>query len=384
MMSNPNEESRAESAAPRFRFPPVDRFEEWLHAPAPLESTGQRFDIRRATPAEFDAIFSLVDETFGSERSRAHNDWLYRRNPFGIARCWVVFDRDSGRMISSGASWPWPVARGTKTLDGTQEGDTVVAPGWQRQGVDRLRNTTWRSHAWFGKTITMGWPNEKTRGSGVKRGNGPEIVGPIPKTVLILNSKTYLAQHNWPAVASAVGGLMMDTALSLWRKLLFRPQPGLEFEPIRRFDSSADEVTERCMQWPALWTTHAAAFLNWRYLGHPTRHYRAFALVESGKLAGYYVLKLDGQASWLMEFVAPVTPGRVASALLLHAIETALAAECTHVNFSAPPKWRHWKLFHTIGFLPVPSHIYFWTIGNDPELTNLDRWQWVPGDMDWV
>ncbi len=82
-------------AAP-FPFPRVDRFEEWLHAPAHLESRHPRFDIRRAMPAEFDAIYALVNDVFGFQRSRAHYDWIYRSNPYGIARCWVVFDRASG------------------------------------------------------------------------------------------------------------------------------------------------------------------------------------------------------------------------------------------------------------------------------------------------
>jgi hypothetical protein len=164
--------------------PPIDRFDEWLHAPASLESSDPRFEVRLAQPSEFDAIYDLIDEGFGFHRSRAFNEWLYRRNPYGLARCWVVFDRLSGRLISSGASWPWPLARGSHPLDGSQEGDTVVAPAWQRQGIDRLRNATWRSHAWYGRTITIGWPNQKTRGSGAKRGNAPEISGPIPRAVL--------------------------------------------------------------------------------------------------------------------------------------------------------------------------------------------------------
>jgi hypothetical protein len=104
--------------------------------------------------------------------------------------------------------------------------------------------------------------------------------------------------------------------------------------------------------------------------------------IRGCKLAGYYVLKIDGQASWLMEFVTPVSPRRLASALLLHLIETAQAAGCTHLTFSAPPRWRHWKLLHAVGFLPVPSEIYVLPTGKEPELRQLAMWQWVPGEMD--
>ena len=87
-MIEPETVSAVPLAAP-FRFPRVDRFEEWLHAPAQLESMHPRFDVRRAVPAEFDSIYDLVNDAFGFKRSRARYDWIYRRNPYGTARCWV-------------------------------------------------------------------------------------------------------------------------------------------------------------------------------------------------------------------------------------------------------------------------------------------------------
>ncbi len=203
----------------------VDRFEEWLHAPVPLESTDPRFDIRRAVPAEFDAIYDLVDESFGFQRPRAVYDWLYRHNPYGTAR------------------------------------------------------------------------------------------------------------------------------------------------------------TQRCMAWRGFWSPHDADFLNWRYLGHPAGQYSAFALAAGTERVGYYVLKIEAQAAWLMEFVAPRSPRRFASTLLLHSIKTARDAGCAYIKFSAPRTWRHWRLFRAAGFLPVPSYIYLWP-GGGPEVRELNLWQWVPGDMD--
>jgi GNAT superfamily N-acetyltransferase len=367
-----------------FRSPRVDRFEEWLHAPAPLESTHPRFNVRRAVPPEFDAIYNLVNEAFGFKRPRSQYDWMYRRNPLGAARCWVVFDRASGRLVGNRSSWPWPMARGEHSVEGALRGDSVVAPGWQRQGIGALSIEVRSSHAWYAKTVALSWPNEKSRGSEIKRGDGAGIVGPVPEGVLILNAKAYLAEHNLPALVSAASGAVMDTALAGWRRLVLRTRSGLALEAVRRFDSSIDEVTRRCMTWPGFWSPHDAAFLNWRYLAHPTAQHLAFALVDGSKLAGCYVLKIDGRASWLMEFVAPVSPRRVASALLLHVIEAARAAGCIHLRFSAPPGWRHWKFFHAAGFLPVRSQIYLWAAGEEPERKQLTNWQWVPGDMDSV
>jgi len=365
-----------------FPFPRGDRFDDWLHAPAPLESMHPRFDIRRAVPAEFDGIYDLVDLAFGSKRPRRRYDWIYRRNPYGTARCWVVVDRASRRLVSSIACWPWPMALGTQYVEGAQYGDAVVAPGWQRRGIDRLRTEALRSHAWEANTVALSWPNEKSRGAGIKRGRAARILGPLPKAVLMLNARDYLAERGWPAFVSATAGAVADTALTAWRSLTLRRRSGLAVEVVRRFESSFNDVTQRCMAWPGFWSPHDADFLNWRYIEHPTAQYLAFALVDSHKLAGYAVLRIDGPASWLMEFVTPVSPRRLAGALLVHLIETARAAGCSHLKFSAPPRWRHWRLLRTVGFLPVPSEIYLWPAGEEPGLRQLAMWQCVPGDMD--
>ncbi|HVN88066.1 MAG TPA: GNAT family N-acetyltransferase [Candidatus Binatia bacterium] len=144
-------DSIGESGPVGWRCP--DRFDDWLRVPVPLESTHPRFDIRRARPEEFEAIYDLVDESFGRRRPRALYEWFYRRNPFGLARCWIVIDRGSGKIVSSSASWPWPIAHGDEAVDGTLGADTAVAPAWQRLGIDRLRPEVWRSHPWTPTTV---------------------------------------------------------------------------------------------------------------------------------------------------------------------------------------------------------------------------------------
>ncbi|HXW84916.1 MAG TPA: hypothetical protein VEJ86_10960 [Candidatus Binataceae bacterium] len=367
-----------------FPFPRNDRFSEWLQTPVPLESRHPRFDIRRAVPAEFDRIYDLVDDAFGIKRPRAHYDWLYRRNPHGFARCWLAFDRASGALVSSSGSWPWPIARGTERVEGAQDGDTVVAPAWQRQGIDAARSLAWRSHPWRKTTVVLSWPNPKARAAGVKRGRGRQIVGPVPKAVLVLNARSYLTEQRWPALLSAAGGAAADATFGAWRKIVLHNGGGLNVEPIRRFDSSVDEVTGRCMSWNGYWSPHDADFLNWRYLEHPVAQHLAFALVERGELAGYYVLRVDGARGWLSEFVTATAPRAYASTLLLHAIGSASRAGCTHLFFSAPPRWRHWRFMRTAGFLPVPSGIYLWTASELPDVTQLAEWQWVPGDLDFL
>jgi GNAT superfamily N-acetyltransferase len=358
-----------------------DRFEEWLHLPVPLESTHPRFDIRRAPPAEFDAIYGLVDDAFGVRRPRALYDWLYRRNPYGRARCWVVIERASGRLIGSTASWPWPMARGAEPIEGVLAGDWVVAPDWQRQGIAALRGKVRALHPWQDTITALSWPNEKSLAQGRKYDRSVELLGPVPRGVLPLKSAALLRARQWPAPLRSVLGTAGDIALQAWRTLILRTRGGEDIKEVRRFDATFDAVTQRCMAWHGFWPPHDAEFLNWRYLDHPTAQYAAFALVTSAGPAGYCVVRTEAEAAWLMEFAAPAAPRHLANALLLSAIAVARDAGCTCLKFSAPPGWRHWRLFRTAGFLPILSEVFFWPAG-PPEVMQLNQWQWVPGDMD--
>lgn len=80
-----------------------DQFEEWLHVPVPYACPDPRFEIRRASKADFDEIYDLVDEAFEFKRSRAEHDWLYRRNPGGKGRCWIIVERETGMIVGSDA-----------------------------------------------------------------------------------------------------------------------------------------------------------------------------------------------------------------------------------------------------------------------------------------
>jgi len=374
------------SATQLFPSEHPDRFDEWLHAPAALESTHPEFDIRRAASSEFVRIYDLVDETFGIKRPRTQYDWMYLRNPYGRARCWVTFHRGSGRLIGSWASWPWPMAWGTRWIEGCQDGDWVVAKGWQRFGIGDLCADTLKSHAWQSSTVRLAWPNEKTRALAAKLGHGSEIIGPLPKAVLILNAKAYFSQLQWPRIVGMLGAKGVETALSTWSRVMLRNGGDMKTEQVQRFESNVDKVTERCMSWPGLWSPHAADFLNWRYFDHPKSQHLAFAVLHDDEIAGYYVLKIEGPASWLMEFVAPDAPRRFATALATHLISTGRAAGCSHVQFSAPPGWRNWNTLRAAGFLPVPSQTYLWPwpISSGPEVGKLTNWQCVPGDMDFL
>jgi len=339
----------------------VEQFEEWFQAPFPGKSSDSRFEVRPARPTEFERLYDLVDEVFGVERPRAVFDWLYRDNPTGVARCWIVTEKATGRLVCQSAGWPWPLAHGLEPHLADLVGDSVVAPDWQRQGIAKVRNEVQKQHQVHPSRIVLGWPNEKTQARLRKRDRAQELLDPLMEGVF------------------RVGG----GPRRAWRRLLDTTRSrALRVAEVTRFDSGFDALTERTMAWPGFWCPHDAEFLNWRYFAHPTRSYRALAALAGDDPAAYCVLRTEGPTALLTEFAAP--EAGAAPTLLLHrALEAACEAGCRRLAFYAPPGWRHWPSFRSAGLAERRSDRILTVSGSeDPDASRIESWQILPGDDD--
>jgi hypothetical protein len=339
----------------------VHCFEEWFEAPFSREFGDSRLLVRRAHPSEFERHYDLVDEAFGVKRPRAVFDWLYRENPAGVARCWAVEERATGRLVSQAAYCPWPLARGLEPCLGYLTGDSAVALDWQRQGITELRRRACDRHPLVGSRIKLAWPNEKTIGGYRKHGRLNQLVGPLLEGSFRLRGRPRRA----------------------WRRLLDTIRwHGLRAEDVTHFDSGFDALTQRFMAWEGFWCPHDAEFLNWRYLAHPGRSYRALAVLRGDDPEGYCVLRTDGSEALLMEFAAPETGG-APRLLLQRALEAAREAGCRRLAFHAPPGWRHWGSFRAAGFAQSRSDRHLHVRGStDPNAYRIEGWQILPGDCD--
>jgi hypothetical protein len=267
-------------------------------------------------------------------------------------------------------------------LLGALGGDCVVVPDWQGKGLNRLRIEVRDSHPTERATVRFGWANGMTRGAMRKGVIDGHAAGPVPCRGLPLHVAAPLIQRGWPPALATATQRVTLPAVGAWASFALRNRFRGTVEPVRHFDARADRVTERCATWDGYWCPHDAPFLNWRYLDHPTRRYVAVAALVDDEVLGYCVVRLDGQSAWLMELVAsPASPE--ARALVLHAVQVARDAGGAVLMACAPPRWRHWRLLRSAGFVKMPVNIFFFTSSTHaPDMQPLDRWQFVPGDMD--
>ncbi len=358
-------------------------FEEWLSAPVGCTSRDPRFEIRRATPNDFEQIFDLIDTVSQTKRARAVYEWLYYANPLGTARCWPVIERKTGQVVASGSRFPWPVARVNERIEGEFSGDFVTLPRHQRQGIFQLSCEVRDSHAWQNQIITLGAPNAKSRGALAKLGRQHTILGPFPLASLLLDTVDYLRSRSWPrGVARMIGGAT-NLALDSWQRIVLASPSNVRIEEVRQFDSGIDKLTFECMNASGYWFPHESEFLNWRYFQHPVNSYIARVALVDELVKGYSVVRIDGQRATVMDFTASTAPKALASVLLHATIGAVREAGCSWINLYATSGWRFWKLFHRAGFLNRKSKIY--RTARCPDRADVSReenWQLLPGDSD--
>ena len=268
------------------------------------------FIVRRALPEEFELIYDTVDIAFGRKRSREVYDWLYRRNPHGFARCWILVERESDTILKTGASFPWPIWRGNEPLRGSLGGDAATLPDWQRKGLSKIRRRILNLHPFHRQTAYIGGPNASSRALLRNSGRAANVLGRLRGGIAVLRGGALLEHVGVPSPLSRPLGSAADAIFSVWpgRRVRKSTQADVRVEQVQRFTTDFDDATSRHMTWPKFWCPHNADFLNWRYLDHPGESYTGLALLKADRPEGYAVLRLSGPAATLSEFVVGSSP----------------------------------------------------------------------------
>jgi hypothetical protein len=213
-----------------------------------------------------------------------------------------------------------------------------------------------------------------------KTGRAAEVTGPLYEGVFPLNASARRISRELARRLIAA----RDRLREGWARTGGAERRDLTVEEVGRFDSGFDEATRRCMAWKGFWSPHDAEFLNWRYLDRPVGTHRALAVLAGDEVAGYCVVRTDGdrRKGLLLEFAAPER-GEVPRLLLRTALKAAREAGCRRLGFFATPGWRHWPAFRAAGLVPRRPHRFLQLFGSPAlDVQALENWQLVPGDAD--
>ncbi|MFO7600852.1 MAG: GNAT family N-acetyltransferase [Candidatus Desulfacyla sp.] len=213
--------------------------------------------------------------------------WQFRDNPAGEALCVLAQDHD--RIAGQYALIPTRFSVQGKETRFALSCDTMIDPDDRRQGLFTAlaRKAYQRLESESGITTVWGFPNEASL-PGFARHLDWRRVTVFPLRVALLRPLTLLRTRLGLKKASGTapatrGG---DSAAPVCANI-----PGLQVEPVTRFDEEYDDLWNRHRNLAPVIQIRDAAYLNWRYAGIPDFGYRPFAIRSGGRLLGYMVIR---------------------------------------------------------------------------------------------
>lgn len=235
----------------------------------------------------------LYNRCYGTDRSAAVADWLYRRNPYGEGIVFGAFD-SLGQLVGVRPTVAWRFAWNNQERLAYQFTDALVAPEQRGRGI--FGRLVYEMCALAEQTdfSLFSFPNANSLPIYLRMGVLDRLVR-CRALVKILQWWTYLQYRRGrdvEPVSSSVGAGVSDGILSLL--------------PIDQFSSSFDDVHEDVGRIVSTFTMRRSDFLNWRYFEHPTWRYEV-ALVQRGdRTLGYVAIRMMRRIAHVMDvFVHP-------------------------------------------------------------------------------
>jgi GNAT superfamily N-acetyltransferase len=213
--------------------------------------------------------------------------WQFRDNPAGDPVLALAQDHD--RIVGQYAVIPTRFSVQGKETCFALSCDTMIDPDYRRQGLfTALARKAYQRIESEGRIATVwGFPNEASL-PGFTRHLDWRLLTDFPLKVAPLRPLTMLRARlglkkeacNMPAERKG------DSVAPACAHI-----PGLQVEPVTRFDKEYDELWNRRRDLAPVIQIRDAAYLNWRYAGVPGFGYRPFAIRSSGRLLGYMVIR---------------------------------------------------------------------------------------------
>jgi hypothetical protein len=224
-------------------------------------------------------------------------EWLYCKNPAGMARVWVVCDSESKQIIGVASAFPRLLYKSGKEATGYVLGDFCIDP----------------NHRTLGPALALQRISLDTL-----LGGEADFVYDFPSTAMLA---VYRRLHIEPQEQTIRFAKLLRANRRVEAKLHFRlaarslavvASTGLKMLDLtlRRSGGSAiqvetspcgQEFTHAALRWSRdgeVCVARTAEYLNWRYRAHPQRrHEMLTARNGGGKLCGYLVHHRDGENS---------------------------------------------------------------------------------------
>ncbi len=336
--------------------------------------------IDHANPEDRARTLAILREYFastpGSPDAATRYDWLYLKNPSGVARTYVACAKDTGAAVGITSLFPRAVQVDGARLTGAIGGDGFVTPAFRRRGIVTKLHKMAHTDMNDGLSFMFGPPEPNNLRALLQ--SGANIIGGVRRFVRPLKTRS-LTRRRLP-------GLVTDTLDSLLRAPASRLKVELLGDERNEPDPRVDEVWRAAATEPRVAhdvvPVRDAAFYAWRF--GSTLPQRGFIITEDGRPIGCAALeRLAGHVA-----VVDITCTSKRFKRVLGAILSACKGDdAVSVQIHVPSRRKELSLLAS-GFVPREEKPFQVQLpgdhANHATLTRPSAWHYMWGDGDLI
>jgi GNAT superfamily N-acetyltransferase len=309
--------------------------------------------VRRAEiHEERSTLTAFLSTHLSPNANDARYEWLYCKNPEGMARAWVASEAETGMTIGVAAAFPRRMHCRGKEVRGYVLGDFCIHPDYRSLGPAlALQRSSLEELSKEGVGLAFDFPSTSMLAIYKRLRIEPQesairYAKPLRADRQIQKRIPNKAAGRTLAVAANAALRLRDAGLR---------QSGA-WTIAEETAPCGEEFTLASRQWAPPTGTCAgrsAEYLNWRFLEHPQRRYHFLTARQDGRLCGYLIYHWAGEDATIVDLLAE--EDQVCKALL---IETIAIARDQGVNTLSAPflsSYAGREILEDCGFQPRES-----------------------------
>jgi GNAT superfamily N-acetyltransferase len=258
-------------------------------------------------------------------------DWLYCKNPEGMARVWVACDAETGMVVGISAAFPRRIHHRGKEVRGYVLGDFCIHPDYRSLGPAlALQRSSLAELSREGAGFIFDFPSTSMLAIYKRLQIEPQesairFAKPLRADRQIQKRIANKAAGRTLAVAANVALRLRDAGLGRSSAWTISEETG----------PCGEEFTLATRGWASrmgICADRSAEYLNWRFLQHPLRRYQVLTARKDGRLCGYLIYHWAGEDATVVDLLSE--EDHVCKALLVETI--AIMRRCGVSTLSAP------------------------------------------------
>src|SRR5229473_4871289 len=329
------------------------------------------------------AIIDFLSTYLSPEANDSRYEWLYCKNPEGMARVWVACETETGMITGVSAAFPRRIHRWGEEVRGYVLGDFCIHPDYRSLGPAlALQRSSLEDLSKDGAGFVFDFPS--TSMLAIYKSLRIEPKESAIRFAKPLRADRQIQKRISNKAAGATLAVAANAALRLRDAGLGRSSA---WKVTEETAPCGEEFTLAFRQWaPRMGTCaeRSAEYLNWLFLQHPQRRYHFLTARKNGRLCGYLIYHWAGEDATVVDLFSEEE--QVSKALL---VETIAITRSYGVNTLSTPfleSHSSREILEDCGFQPRESSpVVVLTLpwdANFPGGQLIDHWYLTHGDRE--